>query len=39
MAPERSEGATKGLRVINYIVPILKSKPLHSSCTIAAGKQ
>ena len=21
MAPERSEGATKGLRVLNYVVP------------------
>ena len=26
MAPKRSEGATKGLRVINYVVPcVLKS--------------
>ena len=41
MAPERSEGATKGLRVINYIVPcVLKSnffRPLHSSRTLAAA--
>ena len=40
MAPERSEGATKGLRVLNYVVRVLMSnffRPLHSSCTLAAG--
>ena len=41
MAPERSEGATKGLRVLNYVVPcVLMSnffRPLHSSCTLAAA--
>ena len=41
MAPERREGATKGLRVINYVVLcVLMSnflRPLHCSCTFAAA--
>ena len=43
MAPKRSEGATEGLRVINYVVPcVLKSNFLedpyiYSSCTFAAA--
>ena len=39
--PERGKGATKGLRVINYIVPcVLKSnlfRPYMSYCTFAAA--
>ena len=42
VASERSEGATKGLRVINYVVPcVLKSnlfRPLTNCCTFAANK-
>ena len=41
VAPEQSEGATKGLRVINYVVPcVLKSnlfRPYKSYCTFAAA--